>query len=87
MTKHIAKPVDDCNVVALPQPGSPEEQARRLKMEVERLASLPSVEWLFYLETDGVAETHGLIPARRVDRPCHPLGHQRDRRTMSAGEA
>ena len=38
----------------------PEERARRLKSEVDRLASLPVVEWLFYIESDGVAEKHGL---------------------------
>jgi hypothetical protein len=37
-----------------------EERARRLKAEVDRLASLPVVEWRFYLKTDGVAEKHGM---------------------------
>jgi Protein of unknown function (DUF3631) len=38
----------------------PEERARRLKIEVERLASLPVVERLFYIECEDVAEKHGL---------------------------
>src|SRR5262249_23569901 len=38
----------------------PEERARRLKMEVERLASLPVVERLFYAECEDVAEKHGV---------------------------
>src|SRR5262249_41254860 len=38
---------------------SPEERARRLKVEVERLASLPPVERLFYIECENVAEKHG----------------------------
>jgi putative DNA primase/helicase len=37
---------------------SPEQRARRLKVEVDRLASLPVVEWMFYLE--GVAEKYGV---------------------------
>jgi hypothetical protein len=43
---------------------TPEERARRLKVEVERLASLPQVEWLFYVSDDaGVAEKHGVSRA------------------------
>ena len=30
----------------------PEERARRLKIEVDRLASLPVVEWRYYVECD-----------------------------------
>jgi uncharacterized protein DUF3631 len=49
----------DDNVVPFqPSPASDEERARRLKVEVERLARLPAVEWIFYL--DGVAEKHGI---------------------------
>ncbi len=52
---------DDWKVVDFPKAEvAPEERARRLKVEVERLASLPPVEWLFYLNTDGVAEKHGI---------------------------
>jgi hypothetical protein len=36
----------------------PEERARRLKIEVERLARLPTVEWLYYIESTDVAEKH-----------------------------
>jgi Protein of unknown function (DUF3631) len=39
---------------------TPEERARRLQVEVERLASLPPAEWLFYLADDGIAEKHGV---------------------------
>ena len=35
-----------------------EERARRLRVEVDRLARLPTVEWMFYLE--GSAEKHGI---------------------------
>src|SRR5262249_46517099 len=42
---------------------SPEERARRLKVEVERLASLPPVERLFYIECENVAEKHGVSRA------------------------
>jgi hypothetical protein len=38
-----------------------EERARRLRIEVERLARLPIVEWLFYL--DASAEKHGIDKA------------------------
>ena len=41
----------------------PEERARRLKIEVDRLASLPVVEWLFYIECEDVAEKHDLSRA------------------------
>src|SRR5262245_51827059 len=38
-----------------------EEKARRLRVEVERLSRLPTVEWMFYL--DGTAEKHGVDTA------------------------
>ena len=41
----------------------PEERACRLKIEAERLARLPAVEWLFYVESGGVAEKHGVSRA------------------------
>src|SRR5262249_17896746 len=37
----------------------PEERARRLKLEVERLASVQVVERLFYIECEDLAEKHG----------------------------
>jgi Protein of unknown function (DUF3631) len=40
---------------------APEERARRLKIEVERLASLPVVEWRYYVECTDVAEKHGVL--------------------------
>jgi hypothetical protein len=52
---------DDSKIVEFPKAAvPPEERARRLKVEVERLAGLPAVEWLFYVESDGVAEKHGV---------------------------
>ena len=38
----------------------PEERARRLKTEVDRLASLPVVEWRYYVECTDVAEKYGV---------------------------
>jgi hypothetical protein len=40
-----------------------EERARRLKIEVERLALLPAVEWRFYLDDTDIAEKHGISKA------------------------
>ena len=41
---------DEKKIVDFPKAEvSPEERARRLKVEVDRLASLPPVEWMFYL--------------------------------------
>jgi hypothetical protein len=52
---------DDPKSVAFPKAEvSPEEQARRLRVEVERLAGLPAVERLFYIECEGIAEKHGV---------------------------
>jgi hypothetical protein len=56
-------------------PNTEEERARRLKQEVERLAALPTVEWLFYLETGELAEKHGIEPAKlkqMVETTIHP---------------
>jgi hypothetical protein len=38
------------------------ERARRLKVEVERLASLPPVEWLLYVN-EGIGKKYGVSPA------------------------
>src|SRR5215813_13380185 len=38
-----------------------EERARRLRVEVERLARLPVVEWMFYLPD--IAKKHGIEDA------------------------
>ena len=55
---------DDPKILELPKAGiAPEERARRLKVEVERLAGLPAVERLFYIESDDVAEKHGVSRA------------------------
>jgi hypothetical protein len=37
-----------------------EERARRLKVEVDRLARLPTVEWMFYLETEDYSARFGV---------------------------
>jgi hypothetical protein len=51
---------DAKKIVDLPKAEvDPEERARRLKVEVERLANLPPVEWMLYL-SEGVAEKHGV---------------------------
>ena len=40
---------------------SPEERAHRLKVEVERLARLPTAEWMLYVVgTEGYAERYGV---------------------------
>ena len=49
-------------VVDFPTPISPEEQVRRLKVEVDRLSRLPAVEWMLYL--DSAAEKHGVKSAK-----------------------
>jgi uncharacterized protein DUF3631 len=41
----------------------PEERARRLKIEVERLAQLPPTEWLYYLEQGDIAKKHDVPTA------------------------
>ena len=51
---------DPLKSFAFPKEVSPEEQARRLRVEVERLAGLPAVERLFYIECEGIAEKHGV---------------------------
>jgi putative DNA primase/helicase len=45
-------------------PVSTEERARRLQVEVERLARLPVVEWMYYLEIGDVAKKHDIEPAK-----------------------
>ena len=40
-----------------------DERARRLRLEVERLARLPTVEWMFYVESAGYAEKYGVDKA------------------------
>jgi hypothetical protein len=52
------KVVDFPNAEVTPE----EEHARRLRVEVERLARLPVVEWMFYL--DDVAKTRNIEPAK-----------------------
>jgi hypothetical protein len=47
-------------IVQFPTEISPEERARRLGVEVERLAKLPPFEWLMYLPD--VATKYGLEP-------------------------
>ena len=51
---------DNSNIFEFP--ATPEERARRLRVEVERLSRLPTVEWLFYL--DDAARKHGIEPAK-----------------------
>ena len=60
---------DDSKIVEFPKSEeiTPEERARRLTAEVQRLASLPVAEWLFYIESDGLAEKHGISRAVMKD--------------------
>ena len=52
---------DDSKIADFPKAEvAPDERARRLKVEVDRLACLPVTEWLFYIESDGVAEKHNV---------------------------
>src|SRR5262249_30218502 len=38
--------------------------ARRLKSEVERLARLPTVEWMYYVTLDSYAAKYGIKPGK-----------------------
>jgi hypothetical protein len=51
---------DPSKVVEFP---NSEERARRLRIEVERLARLPGVEWMYYAESPGYAEKYGVTKA------------------------
>src|SRR6516162_2163656 len=44
-------------------PDTPEERARRLSAEVERLAKMPVVEWQFYLMDENYAVRFGVDSA------------------------
>src|SRR5262245_28399655 len=48
------------NDAAVPFPQPDEECARRLKAEVERLARLPTVEWLYYAAAESHAAKYGV---------------------------
>jgi putative DNA primase/helicase len=37
-----------------------DERARRLRIEIDRLARLPTVEWMYYVESGGYAEKHDI---------------------------
>jgi hypothetical protein len=55
---------DDPKILGFPKAEvPPEERARRLRVEVDRLASLPAVEWMFYLASEGIAEKYGVSHA------------------------
>jgi hypothetical protein len=58
---------DDDRVVPLrgpaPEPVSNEEHARRLKVEVDRLARMSTTEHLYYIELPGYAEKYGIDKA------------------------
>jgi hypothetical protein len=41
-----------------------EERARRLRVEVDGLARKPTVEWMYYVESCGYAEKHGIDKAK-----------------------
>ena len=48
------------NDTVLPFPAPDEERARRLRVEVERLARLPTVEWMLYVATESHAAKYGV---------------------------
>ena len=54
-----SKATQNDKIVAFPDA---EERARRLRVEVERLSRLPTVEWLFYLPD--IAKKHGIEDTR-----------------------
>ena len=53
---------DDPKILGFPKAEEvpPEERARRLRVEVERLASFSASERLYYVECTGVAEKHAV---------------------------
>ena len=60
---HCGMSVDDPKSVEFPEAEvPPEERARRLKVEVERLARQSPAEWMFWL--DESAKKHGIEPAQ-----------------------
>ena len=60
---HRGMSVDDPESVEFPEAEvPPEERARRLKVEVERLARQSPAEWMFWL--DEFAKKHGIEPAQ-----------------------
>ena len=44
-------------------PGGTEEHARRLRAEVDRLAQLPTVEWMLYTADENYAAKYGVDKA------------------------
>ena len=48
------------NDAVVPFPTPEEERARRLKVEVERLAQMSPVEWIYYVTLVGYAEKYGV---------------------------
>jgi putative DNA primase/helicase len=59
VTENPSKP-ETAQVVEFP---NAEERARRLRVEVERLAKLSTTEWLYYVESGGYAEKYGVAKA------------------------
>ena len=58
---------DDDKIIQLhtmPPEVSLEERARKLTVEVERLARLPTTEWLYYLESGDTARKYGIEPGK-----------------------
>src|SRR5262249_51783577 len=58
-----------------------DDKARRLRVEVERLAILSTVEWMFYVESAGYAERFGVDKAglRRMVE-AHIKGAEKEKR-------
>jgi putative DNA primase/helicase len=58
--------VSDNPVIKFPKSEEEEERARRLRVEVERLARQSSTEWMYHVESSGYAEKYGITkPALR----------------------
>ena len=64
-------------------PNTEEERARCLKQEVERLAALPIVEWMYYLETGELAKKHG-IEAAKLKQMVEATVHANEKKAHEA---
>jgi hypothetical protein len=79
---------DDDKVVAFPASEvTPEERARRLRVEVERLARLPTVEWMFYASRDDHVQPFGVTTDQMRELVEAVLkDNQKKEREAKAGE-
>ena len=68
----------------VPFPEGPEERARRLLVAVERLAGLPSVEWLMYLPDE--AKKHCVEPTKLKTMIEKTIKERKEQARVNAGE-